>query len=106
MSMAKRRIKVFQQNYPPVPVTAKEEDVVKVNYTYKDEKNYPHTVLVGRVYCPREPVVNGDTLFDPTSPTAQFYLHKYKKRFENRRRYDRELRKRRLKNEEDATGDN
>lgn len=46
-----------------------------------------------KVFLPKEAVVK-DEEFDPTTPHAQFYLKQHAKRFKNRRRYDRDLKRR------------
>lgn len=91
----KKKIVIVHQAYPPIPKGAEPEEIVEEHYTYRDETGYPKRVLVGSVYCPKKDVTNPNELFDPTTPAARAALEKYKDRFANRKRYDRDIKRRR-----------
>lgn len=85
------------QRYPPIPKDASVLDVVEEYMLYEDDNKQLRKQLVGRVYCPKEKVEYRDELFDPLSESAQKALEKYAKQIKNRRRYQKDVRRRRLR---------
>jgi hypothetical protein len=94
---------------PPVPTNAGVRDVVEDFFVPYASREFPFDddgdvegkrVLVSRTYCPKV-LEKDDSKFDPSTPYAQFYLKYHAKRFKNRRRYNRDLKKR--KREESLT---
>jgi hypothetical protein len=73
------------------------EDFVRPHDKYGREIVGPsgksERVLVSRAYCPKT-AEEVDEAFDPKTPPAMFYLRLYAKRFKNRRRYDRDIKRR------------
>jgi hypothetical protein len=77
---------------PTIPSDASELDIVE-DYYIVDVDGKKERRLVSRAYCVKAPF--DESLFNPYTTEAQFALYRYAKRFKNRRRYNRDLAKRR-----------
>lgn len=88
--------KVVRQNYPTPPDDASERDIVDEFFVYVDEEGKRVRALVGRIYCPKESVRPEDTLFDIMNPIAKYAKHKFRAQIRNRKRYDRDIKRRRV----------
>jgi hypothetical protein len=86
---------------PPIPDNANPMQVVEDTFVPYMERGFEFTpvpnatrTIVSRTYCPKNIHPNPNELFDPTTKAAQAYMTMYAKRFKNRRRYDRDLKRR------------
>ena len=87
-------------SYPPIPKTANTIDVVNEYYPVLKDDGTIERVLVAKIYCPRIQVKD-ESLFDPNTPEAKAALVIFHKKIENRKRYNRDIQRRRMKEEQD-----
>lgn len=92
---------------PPLPSSPSIRDVVEDHYVPYDPQTGKDIIrpdgkkdryLVSKVFCPKNTEID-NSVFDPATPAAQFYMKIHRKRFKNRRRYDRDLKRRKLPSE-------